>query len=188
MGTQLLPLNETTPNHWSVRDGLATYLFENGFDTRQYDDDFVTVNFWGIRFTLPNPPNRKLAIRYHDLHHVMTGYGTDPIGEAEISAWELRRGIGVFGWYVRSIIMSGVLLGLLHSPKRTWCAWKAGWSECTLPKPSMEHYETLLDLTVGELRALYGVSPTGIAKTRQLHRDAPQNEVVHEPLQNTDAD
>ena len=137
MVTQVLSLNETTPNDWSVRDGLATYLFENGFDTRQYDDDFVTVNFWGIRFTLPNPPNRKLAIRYHDLHHVMTGYGTDPIGEAEISAWELRRGIGVFGWYVRSIILSGVLLEIEVSLTNFASDWyvstvSSAWTHCKI--------------------------------------------------------
>lgn len=169
-----LSLNETIPGDWSVRAGLHSYLAENGFDTSQYDDDSVTVNFWGIRFSIPNPPARKLAIRYHDLHHVMTGYGTDPTGEAEISAWELRRGIGVFGWYVRLIILTGVFVGLVHSPRRVWQAWKAGRSLRKLPDPSIEHYEKLLCLTVGELRAQYGVESTGVMKSRALHRDAPR--------------
>ena len=173
MTPKKLSLNETIPAHWSVRDGLGCYLAENGFKTSQYDADFVTVNFWGIRFSMANPPNRKLAIRYHDLHHVMTGYGTDPTGEAEISAWELRRGIGVFGWYVRFIILTGVFLGLFHSPRRVWKAWKAGLSSRKLPQPSMTHYEALLDLTVGELRAQYDVESKGITTTRALHRDAP---------------
>ena len=88
------------PSEMSVRMARDIYLGENGFSTDQYDADRVTVNFWGIRFPVPNPQSRKLAVRYHDLHHVITGYGTDPQGESEISAWECRRGMGVFSWYV----------------------------------------------------------------------------------------
>jgi len=28
-------------------------------------------------------------LKFHDLHHIMSGYGIDRIGESEISAWEL---------------------------------------------------------------------------------------------------
>jgi len=168
-----IPLDQNVPDEWPVRDGLTAYLEENGFDTSQYDDDQVTVNFWGIRFTIPNPPSRKMAIRYHDLHHLMTGFGTDPTGESEISAWELRAGIGVFGFYVRMIIMSGALIGLIHSPRRTWRAWKAAKSAHRLPVPTMAHYLELLDLTVGQLRSRYGIRPGGLEGVRALHRDAP---------------
>lgn len=170
------PPHQNIPDDWSVRDGLADYLDENGFDTRNYDDDRVTVNFWGIRFPLANPPSRKMAIRYHDLHHVMTGYGTDPTGEAEISAWELRGGIGVFGLYVRLIIFSGACLGLLHSPRRTWRAWKAAREIARFPTPTLAHYAHLLTLSVGELRTLYGVRSGGVATVKGLHRDAPPRE------------
>ena len=54
----------------------------------------------------------------------MNGYN-DPVGEAEISAWELRRGVGIFSLFVQSIVFGGVL-GLLHSPKKT-LAWRAGY-------------------------------------------------------------
>ena len=40
----------------------------------------------------PNTPSRKRAVRYHDLHHALTGYATDLTGEFEISAWEIGSG------------------------------------------------------------------------------------------------
>ena len=173
MRVKHLPLDQNVPGDWSVADALETYLGENGFGREQYDADKVTVNFWGIRFTIPNPPNRKIAIRYHDLHHIMTGYGTDPTGEAEISAWELRRGIGIFGFYVQMIILSGVFVGLFHSPIRTFRAWQAGKSDQKLPAPTLSDYETLMKMSVSELRRTYDVSPKGVAGPRRLHRDAP---------------
>ena len=168
------PLERPLPAELNAKAARDAYLAENGFDLEQYDADSVRINFWGFRFSLPNPAARKLAIRYHDLHHVMTGYGTDPTGEAEISAWEYRRGIKVFGWYVQLIILTGVAFGFLHSPRKVRAAWKASKSGSRLPKPSLEHYETLLGMTVGQLREAYGVPAEGLAGRRKLNRDAPK--------------
>jgi ubiquinone biosynthesis protein Coq4 len=33
----------------------------------------------------------------HDLHHVATGFGTDMIGEGEVSVWETRRRLRPLG-------------------------------------------------------------------------------------------
>ena len=162
------------PSEMSVRMARDIYLGENGFSTDQYDADRVTVNFWGIRFPVPNPPSRKLAVRYHDLHHVITGYGTDPQGESEISAWECRRGMGVFSWYVQSIILTGFLTGFIHSPKAVYRAWKRAHSSHRLPPPSLEGYAELLELTVGELRHRYEVPPEGFTQSGKLHLDAPR--------------
>ena len=95
-------LSKPYPADWSVRDARDAYLAENGFSSSEYDASVVKVTFWSITFPLPNPPSRQIAVRLHDLHHVVTGYGTDPVGEAEISAWELRRGIASF-----SVSLSG---------------------------------------------------------------------------------
>ena len=157
----------------SVPDALDAYLAENGFSREEYDKPKVTVNFWGMRFTVPNPPSRQLAVRFHDLHHVMTGYGTDPAGEFEISAWELRRGIGVFGGYVRLIITSGCISGLFVHPRRTIAAWRHASRTPRLPAPSMDLYDELLTLSVGDLRARYGVALAGVTGARALHADAP---------------
>ena len=170
---QYYSLDKPLPAELSVREALEAYLDENGFTTEEYDLDVVKVTFWGFTFSVPNPPSRKLAVRFHDLHHIMTGYGTDPVGEGEISAWELRKGIGVFGFYVQCIIFFGTLLGLLHSPRKISRAWGASKSSVSLPPVSFERYEHLLTLNLGELRALYDVSPEGIAGRRTLNENAP---------------
>src|SRR5262249_36536717 len=36
---------------------------------------------------------RKRLVGAHDLHHLLTGYGTDLVGEAELGAWELGAGV-----------------------------------------------------------------------------------------------
>ncbi|MEE2959664.1 MAG: hypothetical protein VYA34_02885 [Myxococcota bacterium] len=164
------------PDHWSVKDALSSYLNENGFTVEEYDADVVRVTFWGITFPVPNPPQRKIAVRFHDLHHIMTGFGTDPTGEGEISAWELRRGVGVFGFYVRCIVFFGAVMGCLHSPRRTLKAWRAARSSLGLRPATMAGYLELLELTVGDLRAMYDVSSHGIAGAHKLHYDVPSVE------------
>lgn len=167
-------LDAPIPPAIPVREALQAYLEENGFTTESYDEPKVTVTFWGMDFTVPNPPSRQLAVRFHDLHHIMTGYGTDPAGEFEISAWELRRGVGVFGAYVQLIIASGALSGLLLFPRRFLAAWKTGRGGPPLPTPSLELYDTLLTLDVGELRARYGIPSGGVTGARALHERAPE--------------
>ena len=131
------------------------------------------MNFLGLRFKVPNPPSRKIAGRYHDLHHLVTGYGTNPTGEAEISAWELRRGISVFSPYIWMLVLTVFLMGLFHSPRAVFKAWKASKAGNPLPKPSIEHYEWCLSMKLGDLRAMYGVSQAGTAGPRQLYLAAP---------------
>lgn len=124
---------------------------------------------------IPNPESRRRGIRFHDLHHVATGYGTDFVGEAEISAWELRRGLRRVGLFVGAIVLSAVLMGLLVAPRRPWRAYRASGSG-----PSLFHgtipYETLLGMSVAELRAALGVPPEGLSREpRRLHARAPRS-------------
>lgn len=149
------------------------YLAENGFSVAAYDEPWNEVSFLFLTFKLPNPPSRRRAIRFHDLHHVATGFGTDLIGEAEISAWELRRGIGTVGPYVSLLIVQLALLGLVIAPRRTIAAWRASNDSFSLfhgTKP----YDELLTMSVAELRAYLGVPTEGIAKGPQKrHPKAP---------------
>ena len=167
------PLDHPLDAKLPVNEALDAYLEENAFTREEYDKPKVTVNFWGMRFTVPNLPSRQMAVRFHDLHHIATGYGTDPVGEFEVSAWEVRRGIGVFGLYVRLIITSGWLFGLLLYPRRTVHAWRSAKRQPRLPRPSHELYAEFLTLDVASLRARYGIDAAGIAGPRGLHRDAP---------------
>jgi hypothetical protein len=156
-----------------VRDALGIYLAENGFTVEAYDEPTTTGSFLGIPLKVPNPPAHRRAIMLHDLHHVATGYGTDHAGEAEISAWETRRGLGSTGLYVSALVLSIGLLGLVVAPRRTWRAFRAPPAGRSLFGLDLE-YDALLDQSVGELRALLGVPQEGLAKQpRELHALRP---------------
>ena len=158
----------------AVCEALDVYLKENGFTKEEYDAPKVRIKAMGVSFWLPNPATRKVAVRRHDLHHVLTGYGTDLCGEAEVSAWELRRGIGAVGLYVKMLITSITLFGFVHSPRRTWRAWAKGPGDSTLFGASDEEYHEALRMSVGDLRERFELPRAGIATERALHSAAPK--------------
>jgi cytochrome bd-type quinol oxidase subunit 1 len=159
MGEDKIPI---TPES-TVQAAVQAYLKNNGFSIEDYDRSVVMITFGIVTLPVPNPPQRQVAVRFHDLHHIVTGYQTDASGEAEISAWELRRGLRGFGLYVRAIIITGVFYGLIHSPRRTIRAWKMARSACALQPIEMARYQDLLHIKVSELRRLYDVPPRGLA-------------------------
>ena len=138
-----------------MREARDLYLAENGFSIRDYYAPMFTIAIFGLALKFPNTEAHKRAVPLHDLHHVLTGYGTDWIGEAEIGAWELRAGCNSFIVYFLN--GSGVIIGLFISPRRVWRAFRAARGQRTLyndPAP----YERLLQMTVSELRKRLGIS------------------------------
>lgn len=158
-------------------------MAENGFTVAEYDAPSVRVKLFGVTFVLPNPRSRKKAVRWHDLHHVATGFGTDPTGEGEVSAWELRRGLNGLDLYVSALVTSVTGLGLAVAPRRTLNAWRASAQQpkCPTALPTLFNrdladYDGILNMTVGELRASLGIPEHGLAQhPRQLHAAAPQS-------------
>jgi hypothetical protein len=163
------------PRNSSVRAGRDAYLAENGFTLEAYDAQWTPASLLGIEFAVPNTPAHRRAIMWHDLHHVATGYGTDPAGEGEISAWEIRRGLKGLDAYVSAIVISGVVLGLMVAPARTWRAWQAaGQPGTNLFARDPGDYEALLATSIAELRRQLGVPEQGLARERGLHSTAPK--------------
>src|SRR5437016_5335847 len=76
----------------TVGEARDRYLADNGFDTAGYTADHFEVEVAGRMLRLRNGKTRQRVIPLHDLHHALTGYGTDLAGEAEIGAWELVGG------------------------------------------------------------------------------------------------
>jgi hypothetical protein len=159
-----------------VRRARDAHLAENGSTVEAYDAKWTGGSFVGVKLSVPNTRKHRWAIMRHDLHHVATGYGTDLVGEAEISAWEIRAARAL-GLYVSSIVLGGAVLGALRAPRRTLEAFRAGEGVRFLYRApdSDEEYEALLNLTVGQLRALLGVPQEGVAKhPTRLHDFAPK--------------
>jgi hypothetical protein len=120
------------PETWTVRRARDAYLAENGFTVAAYEEPWTDASFLGVRFRVPNTRRHRWAIMLHDLHHVATGYGTDLTGEGEVSAWELRRGLGALGLYVATIVTLGAAMGFVIAPRRALAAFRASGTSRSL--------------------------------------------------------
>jgi hypothetical protein len=172
-----MKISEPLPANWTVREGRDAYLAENGFSLESYvaPTGKISARLPGftLRIRVPNPAARRRAIPLHDLHHVVTGFGTDVVGEAEISAWEMQRGFGAIGLYPRALIVLALVAGLLVAPRRTLRAWGACRGECSLYHERIA-YDRILSMRIGELRAMLGMREEGLATApRRLHALAP---------------
>lgn len=128
-----------------VRTARDRYLEANGFSIVSYDAPHF-VNYIGpfaVKFKNPG------LFRQHDLHHVATGYGTDLIGEGEISAYELRAGCP--STRVRFLCLASVLIAFLLAPRRILRALRCARSTRTLYTAPFD-YEAVLAGSVAELR------------------------------------
>lgn len=156
----------------TVHAALDAFLADNGFTTESYDAPTVAIPMKLFTVHLPNTEGRKKVVRWHDLHHVTTGYGTDLVGEAEIGAWELRAGCTTLAAWVLNLMAAA--LGLLIAPIRTYRAFAGGKGQTTLYRLALD-YDEALALPVKELRARMGLPAGGAAKLpAHLHTAAPQ--------------
>ena len=94
------------------------------------------------------------AVRTHDLHHVVTGYATNVVGEAEIGAWEIASGCAGFAaaWILNLFALA---LGLASDPAATWRAFLRGRRTRNLYRAAYD--DALLAARVGEVRARLGL-------------------------------
>jgi len=131
----------------TLAEARETYFARNGFTVASYEDRWVRVRIARVPIVFPNVRSRRRAIRFHDLHHVLTGYDTTLVGEAQIGAWEIAatfpdRGFAYWAaWLLNSMMFT---LGLLIAPRRVLRAfargrrctsvYRLGWSDALLER------------------------------------------------------
>jgi hypothetical protein len=143
-----------TPDLTAV-EGRDRFLAAFGLDTTGYTaPDFPVKPFRGVTLRFPNPG----LLHFHDLHHVATGYGATVLGEAEVSAFELRAGCP--SPLVRFLCCGAVLIGLCRAPRRVIRAWRGARGTRSLYAAGIA-YETLLAMPVAELRRFVHVPEEG---------------------------
>lgn len=133
----------------TLRAARARYFEVNQFGVDGgYDAPWVDFKLGPLPFPFPNTEPRKVAVRYHDLHHVLTGYDTDIVGEFEISAWEIGAGCRrmIAAWQLN---LGGLAAGLFIAPRRVWRAFLRGRASDTLYGADLD---ALLDQRVGPVR------------------------------------
>jgi ubiquinone biosynthesis protein Coq4 len=135
----------------TVRDARTEYFARAGFaPDGGYGDRWVRLKAGGRTvFVFPNTAARVRSVKLHDLHHIVTGYDTSWVGEAEIGAWELASGCGRHypAWVLN---LGAVAIGALLWPRRVAAAFRRGRRSDNLY--AGEFREELLDLDVEELR------------------------------------
>jgi hypothetical protein len=160
------------PPEMTVRQAREIYFRENGFSLAMYTEPSFDVPIGPISVRLPNPPARQRTVGAHDLHHVLTGYGTDWFGEIEVSAWEVRAGLArnPVAWM---ICIPFNLLGLIVCPRRLFRARRAGKGARSLLGADVDR-NALLDLTLADARQRHGIPREGVAdRPARLNQRAP---------------
>jgi len=138
----------------TLREARARYFAENGFGDGGYAKRWVRVQLGPVPLWMPNTASRVRSVRLHDLHHVVTGYDTDLVGEGEIGAWEVGShcrdhwaawvlNLGAMGLAV--LLAPGRLLRAFARGRRSWNLYEGEWDE------------EILDEKVGDLRMRLGV-------------------------------
>ncbi|MFN7972103.1 MAG: hypothetical protein U0166_07085 [Acidobacteriota bacterium] len=150
----------------TMRQQRDRYLVRSGLSVGAYGARRFHVRIGPLRIPMPNPGLLPL----HDLHHVVTGYGTDIVGEAEISVFELRT--GPRKPMVALLCAGGILFGLLLSPRRVLRAVRSTRGVRGLYH-STRTYDQLLDASVEEVRRELGIPAAGLAPG-QFDQEEPE--------------
>jgi hypothetical protein len=140
----------------TLLDARADYFERSGFaPDGGYHDKWVHVDMGGWSIKFPNSEARRRAVRYHDLHHVVTGYGTDLKGEAQISAWEIASGCrGMVAAWILNLLAFGYVL--LREPHALYAAFVRGRHSRNLYGHVYE--DALLERSAANVRQELGLS------------------------------
>jgi len=119
-----------------------------------YEARFVWFRVLGMWVGFPNTAARVRALRYHDLHHALTDYRADWMGEAQIGAWEVASGCRGFlaAWVLNLWAMSA---GLVISPAKTFRAFVRGRHSSNLY--AQAYGDELLDRNISDVRRASGL-------------------------------
>jgi len=117
----------------TLPDELAAFYRRNGFgDVVGARPLTVRVYTGCMLVPLPNIETRRRFLKYHDLHHLITGYSVGRIGEGEVSAWELGTGSAFVSPTLGVMNLIALSTGLVLEPKRMWRAFRRGCSSRNL--------------------------------------------------------
>src|SRR4051812_42059898 len=84
-----------TTNHPSIEEALGGFLSVNKLAPYGGEHErWVKLKFGRFYIPFPNSKGRKEAVKFHDVHHLLTGYPTTWKGEAMLGAWEIASGCG----------------------------------------------------------------------------------------------
>jgi len=111
----------------TLHDELAAFYRRSGFGPVVGARSLTVPVYTGCMLVpLPNIETRRRFLKYHDLHHLVTGYSVGRIGEGEVSAWELGTGSAFVSPTLGVMNLIALSTGLVLEPKRMWRAFRRG--------------------------------------------------------------
>src|SRR5690606_3128273 len=130
----------------TLHDELAAFYERNGFVPALRARPRTVPVFTGcLLVALPNIEVRHRYLKYHDLHHLVTGYTVGRIGEGEVSAWELGSGSAFVSPTLGVMNLIALSTGLVLQPRRMWRAFVRGTKSRNLYRA-----ETRADVDAGK--------------------------------------
>lgn len=138
-------------NEMKIKDALQIYFATYHFSDGGYNDKYFKIKIGPIFIPVPNSKSRLKAVKFHDIHHLLTEYTALWKGEVEIGAWEIASGCGRFfiAWFLN---FGSFSIGLFLYPKALFNAFMKGRRVKTNLYYNYSYDEQLLNRTVGELR------------------------------------
>ncbi len=140
----------------TLGEARQRYFSANNFPADGgYEAVWADVKIEPIKTRIRNTAGRKRAVRFHDLHHVLTGYRTTFRGECEIGAWEVATGCADHraAWVLNLSVFGN---GLLFAPRAIWRAFARGRASRNLYRAAYD--DALLSRQVGEARRELGLA------------------------------
>ena len=111
----------------SLQDELASFYKRSGFGEVVGARSLTVPVYTGCMLVpLPNIETRRRYLKYHDLHHLVTGYSVGRIGEGEVSAWELGTGSAFVSPVLGVMNLIALSTGVVLEPRRMWRAFRRG--------------------------------------------------------------
>lgn len=143
-----------------IKDALQIYFAKYHFADGGYNDTYFKIKLGPLYIPFPNTEKRIKAVKFHDIHHLLTEYTALWKGEVEIGAWEIASGCGRFfiAWFLN---FGSFGVGLFLFPRALFRAFMMGRNVRTNLYYNYIYSDELLNRTVGELRKELG---TGVAR------------------------
>ena len=133
----------------TLREARALYFEINNFKDGGYGEAWVKMKAGPFPIWFPNTKARVRAVKYHDLHHVLTEYPTTWRGESEIGAWEVATGCASHypAWLLN---LEALAIGLVIHPRGVFRAFVRGRKSRNLYRLRFD--DELLAARVGDMR------------------------------------
>jgi hypothetical protein len=143
-------------DHMTIEEALKVYFSKYHFADGGYHDKYFKIKIGPLKLPFPNTKSRVTAVKFHDIHHLLTEYTAFWKGEVEIGGWELASGCG--NHFVAWLLNSGSFgIGLFLYPRSLFRAFMMGRTVKTNLYHDYTYDNALLSRTVGELRRELGI-------------------------------